>query len=448
MPSTVTNDLRQFIQRMLENDDILVVNKEVDPHFELAAIVSKSQKQSDKAILFNKVSGTEFPVLANIYGSFSRMAEMVDTNEKGLHSQWKEIFDTLPPHSYDYINEVPVPEDIKQGALGELPQITWREKDVGTYITAAVFLAKDPENGIPNLSFARCLMQGDDSKMVCCIDAPHDLAKYQAKAEAKGEALEVAILIGAPPPVFLAAVASLPIDQDELQLAAHIAGGSLEMYRCQQLDLLVPTGTEIIIEATIRPNERAEDGPFGEFLGYYCDVNTGAFVLDIKNVSWREGAYYHGLLCGSREDLTALAVSWGNRIYRGLVDKLPGILDVTINPTLFGSIIKIDKQSEQHPQDVIDAVFRLNPLYNRMCIVVDKDIDIHDLESVWWSFLTRGNVDTRTHVFSDLAGIENANYEFSGYLGIDATMSLDKSLDRSMTPGEDKINLDDYFEKT
>ncbi|HIE82395.1 MAG TPA: UbiD family decarboxylase, partial [Dehalococcoidia bacterium] len=110
-----------------------------------------------------------------------------------------------------------------------------------------------------------------------------------------------------------------------------------------QLDLLVPSGTEIIIEATIRPNERAEDGPFGEFLGYYCDVNTGAFVLDIKNVSWHDGAYYHGLLCGSREDLTALAVSWGNRIYRGLIDKLPGILDVTINPTLFGSIIKIDK---------------------------------------------------------------------------------------------------------
>ncbi|HIE82394.1 MAG TPA: hypothetical protein EYQ00_00450 [Dehalococcoidia bacterium] len=77
----------------------------------------------------------------------------------------------------------------------------------------------------------------------------------------------------------------------------------------------------------------------------------------------------------------------------------------------------------------------------------DKDIDIHDLESVWWSFLTRGNIDTRTHVFSDLVGVENTNYEFTGYLGIDATMSLDKSLDRSMTPGEDKINLEEYFYK-
>ncbi len=80
-----------------------------------------------------------------------------------------------------------------------------------------------------------------------------------------------------------------------------------------------------------------------------------------------------------------------------------------------------------------------------MCIVVDKDIDIHDLESVWWSYLTRGNIDTRTHLFSDLPDVENTNYEFSGYLGIDATMSLDAKLKRSSTPGEHEINLDDYF---
>ena len=143
--------------------------------------------------------------------------------------------------------------------------------------------------------------------------------------------------------------------------------------------------------------------------------NKGAYVLDALNVNWRRDAYYHGLLCGAREDLTALAVSWGGRIYRGLVDELPGILDVTINPTMYGSIVRIDKQYESHPQEVIEAVFKLSPAYNRMCIVVDRDIDIHDLGSVWWSFLTRGNLDTRTHVFSGLPGMEDSNYLISGY---------------------------------
>ena len=438
-------DFRTYVDSLVARKEMHLVEREVDPRFELAAVVARAQKESDWPILFRNVRGSSFPVVANIYGSFSRMAELMNAGDKGLNERFREIIDSLPAHSYDYIKEIPVPRDLLAGSLHDLPEITWREKDAAPYITAGVFLARDPETGIPNLSFSRCMMLGDDKIMHCCIDSPHDLANYQAKAEAKGEALEVAVLIGAPPPVFLAAVTALPIGQDEVQLAAHIAGGQLEMRPCERVDLLVPAATQIVIEGTIRPNERVEDGPFGEFLGYYCEVNKSAYVLDVLNVGWRKDAYYHGLLCGAREDLTALAVSWGGRIYRGLVNELPGILGVTINPTMYGSIVRIDKQYDSHPKDVIEAVFKLSPAYNRMCIVVDRDIDIHDLGSVWWSFLTRGNLDTRTHVLSDLPGMENSNYLISGYIGIDATMESGLKLVRSMTPGEEEIDLKGYF---
>ena len=438
-------DFRTYVDALVARNEVHVVEREVDPRFELAAVVARSQKGSDKPILFRKVRGSRFPVVVNVYGSFSRMAELVNAGDKSLNERWREIIDTLPAQSYDYIKEVPVSGDLQAGSLHDLPEITWREKDAAPYITAGVFLARDPETGIPNLSFSRCMMLGDDKKMHCCIDAPHDLAKYQARAEAGGQALEVAVLIGAPPPVFLAAVTALPIGADELQLAAHVAGGELEMRPCARVDLMVPAATEIVIEGTIRPNVRVEDGPFGEFLGYYCETNKGAYVLDALNVSWRGDAYYHGLLCGAREDLTALAGSWGGRIYRGLTNELPGILDVTINPTMYGSVVRIDKQYDGHPREVIEAVFRLSPEYNRMCIVVDKDIDIHDLGSVWWSFLTRGNLDTRAHVYSGLPGAENSNYLVSGYIGIDATMEPGRKLVRATTPGEGEIDLSRYF---
>lgn len=441
----VTDDLRAYVLMLLEKGEIHVVEREVDPQFELAAIISKSQKSSDLPILFKRVQGSEFPVVANIYGSFRRMAEMIGAEGTSLNAKWNEILDTLPESTGDYTSEVPAPAGLKYGKLTDLPHIHYREKDVASYITAGVALAKDPETGIPNLSFVRCMMLGDNTKMFCCIDAPHDLAKYQAKAEAKGEALEVAILIGAPPPVFIAAVASLPIDSDELRLAAHIGGGSIDVRCCKHLDLMVPAATEIVIETKIRPNERAEDGPFGEYLGYYCDVNSNAYILDIQAVSWRKSALFEGLLCGSREDLTAIAVSWGARIYSGLVKAFPGILDVTISAAPCASIVKIDKQYESHAKEVIEAVFRLNPQYNRMCIVVDDDIDIHHLESVWWAFLTRGNLDTRVHLASDLEGVSGTNYEFSGYLGIDATKSLSSNLERATTPGEEMLDLKDYF---
>ena len=93
---------------------------------------------------------------------------------------------------------------------------------------------------------------------------------------------------------------------------------------------------------------------------------------------------------------------------------------------------------------MIDTVFRLTPQYNRMCVVVDKDIDIHDLKSVWWSFLTRGPLDKRVYRYTDLGGVEGENFEYTGYLGIDATMSLSSPLERATTPGENEIDLKDY----
>lgn len=444
----ITRDFNSYIAALIERGEVDIVEREVDPKFELAAVISQSQKTSDRPILFKSVKDSGFPVIANIYGSFERMAELLDTEIKDLNVSWKNIVDMATEHPCDYVNEVATPADLVSGKISDLPQITYREKDVAPYITAGVFLAKDPENDIPNLSFARCMMLDNDTEMRCCIDPPHDLAKYQSRAEANGQALEVAILIGAPPPVFLAAMASLPIDADELQLAAKITGGSLDMRPCQHVDLLVPVASEIVIEATIRPGVRTEDGPFGEFLGYYCDINKGAYALDVLAVNWRKNAYYQGLLAGSREDLTALAVSWGGRTYRFLVDHLPGILDVTINPTLYSTVVKIDSKYEEHAKDVIARVFEANPTYNLMCIVVDADIDIHNLNEVWWAFLTRGRIDTRTQLISVPSSEENLpDAKVGGQLGIDATIPFGHKheYERTSTPGEFTLNLKDYF---
>ena len=185
-PVTDITDFRTYVDALVARNEVYLVEREVDPRFELAAVVARAQKQSDKPIVFRKVRGSRFPVVANVYGSFGRMAELVNAGDKGLNERWREIIDTLPAHSYDYIKEVPVPGGLQAGSLHDLPEITWREKDAAPYITAGVFLARDPETGIPNLSFSRCMMLGDDKKMHCCIDAPHDLAKYQARAEAGG----------------------------------------------------------------------------------------------------------------------------------------------------------------------------------------------------------------------------------------------------------------------
>src|SRR5690606_25492309 len=148
--------------------------------------------------------------------------------------------------------------------------------------------------GVPNLSFHRS-MQVSDSELRIRLGSSHDLAKYQARAEARGEAVEAAMLIGTRPEIFLAACASPPMDVNELDIAAKIAGEPIDMYPCETIDLEVPTGTEVVVEGRILPNVRRPEGPFGEFLGFYVPVGDN-HVFEVQTVNWRNGAAWHALL--------------------------------------------------------------------------------------------------------------------------------------------------------
>jgi len=94
-------------------------------------------------------------------------------------------------------------------------------------------------------------------------------------------------------------------------------------------------------------------------------------------------------------------------------------------------------------------VFATNPYYNFACMVVDTDIDIFDLNEVWWAYLTRGRVDQRTMLIDGIPG----GYEFGpdnqhrGRIGIDATAPFGRLADfeRTRTPGEDSVNLAEYI---
>jgi 4-hydroxybenzoate decarboxylase len=210
--------MRKYIRRLLDRDEIHIVERQVDPKFELAAVVGRSQQQSDFPILFRNVKGSRLPVISNIYGSHRRLCEIIGTEVGDFCRKWQSITDGVLPGADDYTESV-ASEELVQGKLHDLPRITYCERDAGPYITAGVFLAKEPETGIPNLSFCRSMMVSDDELRVR-LAPPHDITRYQKQAESRNEPLEVAILLGPPPEVFLAACASVPTEVDELAIAA------------------------------------------------------------------------------------------------------------------------------------------------------------------------------------------------------------------------------------
>lgn len=438
--------MREYIEKLSKRGELHVVEREVDPEFELAAVVGRSQLESDKPVLFRNVKGTNLPVISNVYGSHNRLCEIIGADKGNFCRRWQSIIDERLPGPDEYVEAVPDGGDYIEGKPGDLPHITYFEHDAGPYITAGVFLAKEPDTGVPNLSFCRSMMV-DDNELRVRLAPPHDITQYQKKAEARDEPLEVAILLGPPPEVFMAACASVPIEQDEMAIASRLMGAPVKMRQCRHIDMQVPAETEIVIEGRILPHQRKPEGPFGEFQGYYVK-RTDNHVFEVLNVSWREGACFHGLLCGYMEDLRALEVAFATHVYKHISAGLPGVLDVSCYPMPMHTIVRLKPEYEGHAKHVMVKVFSSHLQYNKVCIVVDEDVDIHNFQDVWWAVMTRGRIEKDLMILEDVPGFfRDPAGVYKGRLGIDATKPFDmrEDFERKRVPGLFDVNLEDYF---
>ncbi len=438
--------MREFLKKLDSEGSVRTVEGEVDPRHELAAVTKTSQNASDHAVLFNRVRGSDMPVVANLYGSNARLRELIGAGDDSFCQAWSRMLDASRNRSTAATTQGEPPADLVTGTLSDLPLITYHARDAGPYFTSAVYLANDPETGIPNLSFHRSMYVSDEELRVR-LGSSHDLARYQASAEKADQPLEAALLIGVSPEVFLAACASVPTDWNELELAAGIADRPIETYRGRSVDLDIPASTEIVIEGRFVPNERRNEGPFGEFLGYYVPAGDN-HVFEVREVYWRKDPIFHSLLCGSPEDRLVLEAVNAAKTYRHLNTILPGIVDVSCSPAFMNTTIKIRQQYEGHARQVLLAAFAADLDYNKACFVVDEDIDISDMNEVIWAFVTRGRVDKRVLVIEDVPGFyRDEHKDHWGRVGIDATMPFERQteFERKTIPGAEEINLDDYF---
>lgn len=436
--------MRDYISRLRQRGDLLVVDKEIDPFHELAAVTHAAQKRWGKPILFTNVKGTRFPVVTNVYGSRERLAEVIGIDAKDFCRQWSNLANLGPGASTPFVKADG--DDRIECKLSDLPLITYSDRDAAPYFTSAMFIAKDPETGVGNLSYHRS-MYVSDNELRCRLAPRHHLTIYHEKAEKMGKPLEAAMLIGAPATSFLAAAAPLPYDVDELEVAARLKGSPIAMRKCKHIDLEVPADTEIVIEGRFLPNERRPEGPFGEFMGYYVPEGPNA-VFEVLGVSVRRDAVFHSILCGSAEEVLTLELSVSANIYQRLSAALPGILDVTCQPFVTHAIVKIDPQFEGHARQVMLATIGAEPIWAKVITVVDADVDIYSMDDVMWAILTRCRPDKDMIIIPDTPSFyRDEAKDHWGRLLIDATKPFGRQaeFERKRIRLADKVNLADWF---
>jgi 3-polyprenyl-4-hydroxybenzoate decarboxylase len=381
--------MRELLRRLADAGDLVTVSRPVDPVFELAAVTERIQATSNQAVLFTDVGGARIPVVSNVYGSPHRLGALVGANDRGFPRAFAAI-------TSGAIRPPPWPEGPAghphHGGLADLPLPRYFADDGGAYLTGGVFLARDPDTRVANLSFHRAMYVGDGELRVRLAPG-HHLTRYHEAAERRGDALDAAILLGVAPALFLAAAARLPYEASELDLAATLAGRPLPSRPGRTIGLEIPLDADIVIEGRFRPGVRRPEGPFGEFMGYYVDVADNA-VFDVSDVSWRDGAVLHSINCGSSEEVLPLGVLAAAETYRRLVARVDGVVDVVRHPRVNLDVVSVTQHDAGHASRVLRELLTIP--HARMCAVVDDDIDIYDLTDVLWALLTRGSPEELT----------------------------------------------------
>lgn len=441
-------DLRKFIEVLKKKGLLKLITAEVDPVLEIAEINDRVVKTGGSALFFEKPKNSKFPCVVNLFGSYERMKlalEVDSLDEIGLRMlgflepeiptnllgklktlpKLKRLADFLPK----YVNSGPCKEVIfrENLSLNVFPILkTWPD-DGGRFITLPMVFTKDPETGSRNCGMYR--MHVYDERTTGMHWHMHkDGAKHYKNAEKLGKRLEVAVAIGSDPAVMYSATAPLPEGVDEMLFAGFLRKSSVELVKCETIDLEVPANSEIVLEGYCEPNERRIEGPFGDHTGYYS-LKDEFPMFHITCITHRKDALYPATIVGKPPMEDCYIAKTTERIFLPLIKKQnPEIID--INLPVEGvfhniAIVSIDKRYPGHARRVMYALWGMGQMsFTKMIVVVDRWVDVQNPGEVIWRI--GNNVDPKRDIViveGPLDVLEHASDipSYGGKMGIDAT---------------------------
>lgn len=438
----MSETLRSFLNSLAQVGKILTVEKEVEPRFELNAIVRKVQSENNLPIIFNKVRGTRYRVVSNTLGNYDIIANLIGEHRSAVARKWSELTSSMDSKALPQFPSSAA--EYEEISLDDIPHITFAEKDAGPYLTAGVITARDPDTGVVNLSYHRMQIVSS-TELRCRLSTSGDLFRIQQSQEKRGQPLRAVVAIGLPPAVMMAAGSTIGPGVSEYDFAARIAGGKFPL-RTLAGDIPVLDSTEFLIEGEILPNERRREGPFGEWMDYYVQP-TDNHVFSVKRVLARKDAIFYAISAGSSEELAMTAVPIAGSIYKAVRTWVPQVRDVACFPLLQFCVIQIGAHGEGQPSRALLAAFGAEMNRVMYGVVVNEDVDIHNWQDVLWAIATRCRPDRDVFIVPGVPSFARDPHKMHwGRLGIDATKPIghESDFERKKVPMLSEIRLEDY----
>lgn len=384
-------DLRTYLGRVERElpGQLVRVSEPVSHEYEVTRRVEEAaHSPKNPALLFERVKGFREPVLVNIFGNVDRIklalegAQRPVATRPDMYREWGALMDQ---HAEPVtVASGPVKEVKFKGSeidLTKLPILRFYEQDAGRYITSGLVAARDPAKpDVVNLSYARMQLKSE-SRIGTTLHSRGNLWSYFEKAKAAARPLDIAVIVGAHPALYLAAAAKIT---GEYYVAGSLIGEPMRLVPGESVDVPVPADAEMVLEGRITLEEE-DEGPFTEYTGYLSGRSTRN-VFEVSCVTMRHDAVYQTIMpSNSDEHLLLSGLPKQARIYSAVsaYAPMPAVRDMSwpVSGTHYICLVSMEATARAIPgysKQIGLLILGLDP-YLKLVALFPEDVDVGDL---------------------------------------------------------------------
>lgn len=343
------NNMHEVIRDLEKNNMLLRIKREVDPDLEVAEIHRQVYDKEGPAIFFEKIKGSPFPGLSNLYGSYDRteflfrktlpkIKKVIELKANPAHLLKNPFrFLTTPLTA---IQALPMkkwgksPSMYGQTTIDQLPLIKSWPMDGGAFITLPQVFTLPPGSKNPmesNIGMYRIQLTGNDyitnEEIGMHYQLHRGIGVHHEAYNRSDLPFKCSVFVGGLPSHAFSAIMPMPEGISELTFAGML-GGKRFRYAWDDQQHFISSDADFVITGTILKGVKKPEGPFGDHLGYYSLTHDFP-VMKVDRVYHRKNPVWHFTVVGRppQEDS-----SFGYLIHKLVEDlteqEFPGVKEI------------------------------------------------------------------------------------------------------------------------
>lgn len=310
--------LRAAAEDLERTGQLIRVSEEVDPNLEMAEVHRRIFDAGGPAILFERVKGSPFQALSNLYGTYERTEWLFRHSIAKVQKviELKADPTRLLKNPLRYVSApftaltaLPLKKRLGKApiqygttTIDQLPLVKSWPMDGGAFVTLPQVLTLPPGSKQAmqsNIGMYRIQLSGNEYELNKEIGLHYQLHRgigvHHTMYNQSDEPFRCSIFVGGAPSHAFSAIMPLPEGLSELTFAG-LLGGRRFRYLFED-DYFLSGDADFVITGTIRKGEKKPEGPFGDHLGYYS-LEHDFPVMDVHKVHHRKDAIWHFSVVG------------------------------------------------------------------------------------------------------------------------------------------------------